>query len=236
MPDMNDNIANANIAEHATPGEGSSSQEQRAPAQFEIGSYVTFGRYPQNNGDTPEPIEWLVLKNDGETALLLSKYALDCKPYHNKATEISWADCDLRKWLNGDFLRTAFTDEELGRISESKIESTAWCCTGIWCDDSGIRDCSAHDKVFCLSREEADGHFNRNYFVLDCERLCRPTAYAVAHGAFKHNYNGCCRYWLRDKVFETRNIFRVNAFGYICSSEFLGGMIAVRPALRIKLQ
>ncbi len=163
MPNINDNIADASSAPRDAQDEGHVSHEQSASAQFEVGSYVTFGRYPQNNGDTPEPIEWLVLDNDGKTALLLSKYGLDCRPFHGDIAGLPergwgwsywdyWEKCDLRLWLNSDFLQNAFTSEERICICQSRrIGEWNYSCA---CDitdplfDSG-------DKIFCLSAYEA---------------------------------------------------------------------------------
>ena len=236
MPNTNDNIANANISEQDALGETGAPQVQPALAQFEVGSYVTFGRYPQNNGDTPEPIEWLVLDKDEISALLLAKYGLDCQPYHHKLAEVSWEDCDLRKWLNSDFLHKAFTDEEISRIEDCKMWTGDWCSTGICFNDWEENKRFTSDKVFCLSVREADRNFNRKYFLFDQDRLCRPTAYAVSRGAYRHDYNGCCRYWLRNPVDGIRNAARVNAVGHICFKHWLSSMMAVRSALRVKLQ
>ncbi|MCR5663182.1 MAG: DUF6273 domain-containing protein [bacterium] len=122
MPDTNGNIASANISELDALGETGAPQVQPAKPQFEVGSYVTFGRNPQNNGDTIEPIEWLVLDNDGNTALLLSKYGLDGMPLYdefiNESGVIGWILCEgwhdsqVRQWLNDDFYSRAFNTEE----------------------------------------------------------------------------------------------------------------------------
>lgn len=43
---------------------------------MKIADYVEFGNYPQNNSDTKEPIEWLVLDVSGNEALIISRYGL----------------------------------------------------------------------------------------------------------------------------------------------------------------
>jgi hypothetical protein len=50
--------------------------------KIEIGKYVSFGNYYQENENSKDPIEWLVLDIDTENkkALLISRYALDSKP------------------------------------------------------------------------------------------------------------------------------------------------------------
>ena len=49
-----------------------------------IGDYVTFGTYEQDNNlkNGAEAIEWQVLDKKDCKVLLLSKYALDAKPYN----------------------------------------------------------------------------------------------------------------------------------------------------------
>lgn len=159
-------------------------------SMFEIGSYVTFGRYPQGEGENPapEPIEWLVLANDGKTALLLSKYGLDCQPFHHEFKETNWRDCDLRKWLNNDFLNSAFSDQEQQRIAESVIYEIK-PVYGKGCGKT-------RDKLFCLSIYEAYKYFGKVKHYRNSlrdlfddavsgnrERACKPTAYAMSKGA-----------------------------------------------------
>ena len=49
--------------------------------------YVTFGHYEQDNDLTngKEPIEWRVLKEEGGEVMLITRYALDAKPYNETA-------------------------------------------------------------------------------------------------------------------------------------------------------
>ena len=56
-----------------------------------VGSTVTFGNYEQ--GDGQAPIEWVVLDRQEDRALLLSKYALDAKPFHEvEDRNVTWAE------------------------------------------------------------------------------------------------------------------------------------------------
>ena len=59
----------------AACGEGSMPQ---------VGSMITLGHYEQDNDLTngQEPIEWRVLNIEGDTVLLVSRYALDAQPYN----------------------------------------------------------------------------------------------------------------------------------------------------------
>ncbi len=69
-------------------------------------SYVIFGSYVQNDpaSNSKEPIEWLVLAGEEDRALLISRYALDCRPYHSDRASVTWEFCSLRKRLNETFV------------------------------------------------------------------------------------------------------------------------------------
>ncbi len=194
-----------------------------ASRDYKVGSYVTFGRYPQKNGEIPEPIEWLVIGNDGNTALVVSKYGLDCKAFHKENMKITWHDCDLRKWLNGEFLSKAFNSDEQSRINESNTGKQ---------NCSGNKDDAGTDKIFCLSIEEA-----KQFFLNDDARKCEPTLYAIGHNANKHVRSGCCWYWLRSPGHDECSAANVGSNGSIpCVGYHVSyNRGVVRPALRIKL-
>ena len=77
-----------------------------------VGDTVRFGTYEQDNktSNGQEKIEWLVLaKKDGKI-LVVSKYVLDFKQYNSDWVTSTWESCTLRKWMNGTFLKNAFTE------------------------------------------------------------------------------------------------------------------------------
>ncbi|MBR3102373.1 MAG: hypothetical protein IKH46_00980 [Lachnospiraceae bacterium] len=71
------------------------------------GDIYTFGRYEQDgdplNGE--EDIEWIVLKKNGWSVDLVSRYVLDSRAYDR-----------LEEWLNDMFYQQAFTEEEKNLI------------------------------------------------------------------------------------------------------------------------
>ena len=180
-----------NVASISGSGEFSCSQALRVlhakPRVFQLVSkkqpsykgFVTikFGRYPQASKNENALIEWLVLKNDGSKALLISKYALDCQQYHTSRIFGTWETCTLRKWLNGTFISNAFSHEEQAMILSTTTESA-----------------DTKDRVFLLSRGEA-----QKYFSSDSTRQCQGTAYCYAQGAYKDR-DGNCKWWLRSPV------------------------------------
>lgn len=177
---------------------------------------IKFGRYPQASKNENALIEWLVLKNDGSKALLISKYALDCQQYHTSRIFGTWKTCTLRKWLNGTFINNAFSHEEQAMILSTTTESA-----------------DTKDRVFLLSRDEA-----WEYFSSDSTRQCQGTAYCYAQGAYKTG-NGNCKWWLRSPgssgwtAYVYDGSLRDYNGEYSCCVD--NDNIAVRPALWIDL-
>lgn len=190
------------------------------PITMKKGDIIKFGNYPQDSDGNKAPIEWLVLDFNEKTeeALLISRYGLDCKQYHKEYVDIAWEDCDLRKWLNNDFIKSAFSEEEAKRIKVSELKNE---------DNPQYRTRGGNntkDRIFCLSINEAE-----HYFGSDNDRQCKLTAYARKQGAV---YNDCCSLWFR----RIRNVAkRVLKDGTIRLASFHADDCrrAVRPALRI---
>ena len=73
-----------------------------------------FGRYPFYEDGGVKPITWIpkMLNGDNKMAILISEYILDVKPLNTAWENTNWPKCSLRRWLNTEFLNTAFTKEE----------------------------------------------------------------------------------------------------------------------------
>ncbi len=191
-----------------------------------VGKYVKFGNYWQNSKDNKEPIEWLVLDviKDNK-ALLISKYGLDCKPYHNKFESITWEQCDLRKWLNSEFINNAFSREEQEQIQLSEIVNNANPSYGTTGGNNTV------DKIFLLSIDEVN-----KYFHSDKERECKATKYAIENNAYVNN-NGNCYWWLRSPGNGQNYASYVNGGGDVISYGYFvnSGNNALRVALWVNL-
>lgn len=195
---------------------------------FSAGDVITFGRYEQDNNrqNGTEPIEWLVLEIQNGKALLLSKYALDAKPYHDRYGSITWEDCSLREWLNGDFLNTAFSEAEKNSVLTAEIDNSNSQGYHEWRTDGGN---STVDKVFLLS--DAEAWF---YFGSDADRRCTPTAYASAIGADFKTENGeqyATGWWLRSPGENEYSAEYVNFRGDHISNVVGNGYVSIRPAV-----
>lgn len=172
-----------------TPGEDSSNTAVKI-SEAEVGDTVIFGSYEQDNDQKngPEAIEWIVLdKKDGQL-LLLSKYALDCRPYNEKLYA-TWEKCSLRSWLNSEFYETAFNQTEQEQIATTKVKN----------EDNPERGTEGgndtEDKVFLLSIGEVLEYFDPDYSVEDPARCAKITEYAKAQGGTA--YSGDAWWWLR---------------------------------------
>lgn len=170
-------------------------------ARAEEKDVVTFGQYEQDNnvGNGKEDIEWIVLAKEKGRALLLSKYCIACE-LHNKVNDwrdmdkpVTWEECTLRTWLNGEFYRAAFGSDEQKAIIQTTVPADK---NPDYRSKNPGND--TQDKVFILSVYEANTYFDFPY-----ERKAMPTVSLNAHrmgvdenGVFVAD-NGCCYWWLR---------------------------------------
>ncbi|MBQ9342629.1 MAG: hypothetical protein IJT99_00395 [Clostridia bacterium] len=191
-----------------------------------------FGHYEQDNDLTngKEPIEWIVLdeRTDG-SLLLISKYALDCKPYSTERIPVAWKTCSMREWLNSNFCETAFSAEEQTRILTTAVqneETPHYMAKG---------DYETDDRVWLLSIDEAD-----TYYGEDAIMLCLPTKFAAAQGAeqstdYSVDGAGTCWWWLRSSGDDSNRAAYVNDFGVIGNfGNYVNyGHYSVRPVMRI---
>lgn len=115
--------------------------------------------------------------------MILSRYTLDCKPFHEAEDwNVTWAECSLRNWLNGDFIDSAFDGEERARIIP---------VTNATADASDTQD-----SVFLLSLDEL------NTYLPDEEaRIAEATEYTQKQGGDLHCTTGALgRYFVeRDR-------------------------------------
>lgn len=155
-------------------------------SDVKVGSTIKFGAYEQDNDlkNGKEEIEWKVLAIDGNKALIISKYGLDCQQYNTDDEDIIWEKCTLRTWLNETFLNEAFGSEHQGLILETSVKAHA--NPKFFEIDAGN---NTNDKVFLLSVREAE-----EYFKSDSSRSFTPTKYAEAQSSEKDGWSYC---WLR---------------------------------------
>ena len=196
--------------------------EKQLFERAEVGGIVKFGSYEQDNvtSNGEEDIEWKVLAKEKGKLLLISEYALDCKPYNEEYEDVTWETSSIRRWLNGEFMRIAFTGAEQELIAEITVENSNNSEYGT----KGGED--TNDKIFLLSVDEAE-----KYFASDEARDCALTAYAIANGASGF-------WWLRSPGHGQDSAARVGSDGGVVTSGYNVdfGSFAVRPALWVNLE
>ena len=208
---------------------------------------IYFGNYWQNdtNGDgkadqddQKEPIKWRVLSVKGNDAFLLADQNLDAKPYNEEYTDVTWATCTLRTWLNDTFLNTAFTSSEQAAIKNTTVVNDDNPYYGT---EGGA---NTIDKVYLLSIAEASNAaygFNSEFNTNSETREAKNTAYAKECGASTSTsteYEGDGWWWVRSPGYGSNyaSYVSINGCGiYRGYGSVDYASYAVRPALHLNL-
>lgn len=188
-----------------------------------------------------ERIRWRVLANDGETLKVLADTGLDCQSYHEMGAPVTWRDSSLRKWLNGEFYRTAFDSTEREAIVRQKVDNAAYA------SDKAESSTDTDDFIYIPSMQEmADLNygFPANIQNPTPVRQMPASAYAYAMGARLGSEDGtgeqCCHWWLRSPAQKEANPFRYAALIDSTGAFSMYGLVenktrAVVPVLHISL-
>lgn len=199
------------------------------------GDYVYFGNYEQDNNlnNGMEPILWRVLEVTDDSVLLLSEYGLESRNVMDTFQAYTWETSSIRKFLNNDFLDTAFTRKEANAIRKGKVATADNKVYGT----SGGK--TTKDKVFLLSVEEATNPaygFYPNFLVPSQTRTLKVTQYALKHDGYRNAANGNTCWWLRSMGLNNYYASYVYTNGCGTHHSFVGRRHdAIRPAIRVKL-
>lgn len=208
--------------------------------KFAVGSYVTFGEYPQTaEGEDMTPIEWLVLARDGNNALLISRYGLDTKPYNTSDIKVTWSSCTLRTWLNNVFYNKAFSAAEQKAIMTTTVDNSKSQCYSDYNTSGGS---NTQDKVFLLSYAEANEYFGATYDNSNnMKSRAAPTAYAIAHGAYTYFSDKTATdenagwWWLRSPGYDRELATAVLTNGSL-GNVYVNDTNTVRPVIWVNIE
>ena len=103
---------------------------------MQVGDKIIFGRY-----------EWRVLDIKNNAALIITEEIIEQRAYHDVYKDTVWADCELRKYLNGEFY-DKFTATDKSRI----IPVTNKNRNNQWYGTNGGED--TQDRIFLLDIED----------------------------------------------------------------------------------
>jgi len=171
------------------------------------GDTVLFGKYEQNNkiGES-EDIEWIVLKRSGDNVTLLSKKYLDAKVFNTRENRGNWSTSTLREWLNGDFIKTAFSEKEQKYLCESSVKSVEFD------SDENERLTTTKDKAYILSVDEFERYSVKKAPATEYTQFVTANYLYVG----RWNYADDEISWLRDVghgvAFQTTNQVRGTGF------------------------
>lgn len=197
------------------------------------------------------PYSWLVLDEDGEKRLCVTRDIIDIRRYNEKLVPVSWANCDLRAYLNKQFYQT-FTEEQKARFCEVKILNLGNSQYNISPSEPTM------DRLFLLSEEEimhywkvkSDNVVAVNNASSSNEEPCfRLVAYVnlgkkqLANGFrdYGFDYSGIQKtslgWWLRTPGKNVCQAMRVNCHGILRNGgrDIDRNLVGVRPAAWIKL-
>lgn len=209
----------------------------------EIGEQIILGAYPQNsaNFSHKEPIQWTVLAKEEGRILCISRFLLDCKPYHQTPEMVTWATCGLRQWLNGEFLEAAFSPEEQKRILPTHLTN-----------HKNYPQYDTEDRIFLLDHQQAVNYFEDEDHPMTRSALTTP--YARSQGAWflsaeeagedeaELAFAGC--WWLRcpevmpsknkDGLYDVLSCVNYDDYIELYASSVEETDVCVRPALWLK--
>ncbi len=202
------------------PAKAAELKEQAKAYKLEnckVGGTVLLGSYEQdgNAENGAEDILWRVLAIEGNKALVVSEYCLDARAYDSTDGATPWESSDIRAWLNGEFLETAFTSQEDNLIYNLLNETSAGSFS--------------RDRVFLLSADEVATYFKNNG-----DRTAAATVFAKDAGVSYLKSNDHCGWWLRTIGGVGSRIVFVNSAGNIqYEGENVAYLYGIRPAMWI---
>jgi len=131
------------------------------------GEIIEFGKW------RGAPIAWRVLDVQNDKLLLLSEDVLTIRQYDGLEEQygerlkgvntmfnnnsVTWADSNIREWLNGEFLNIAFSKDELNGVLTTEV-----LCTTVGWSSTLVAEIgpNTEDKVFLLSLDEVSKYFH----------------------------------------------------------------------------
>lgn len=186
---------------------------------FSIGSVVTFGSYEQDNNisNGTEPIAWIVIGQTNDSVNLITKDIIDLERYNVEKVDVTWATCNLRKWLNGTFLDAAFSPDEKQQIVAWEYKNT---------DDTLLCD-----YVYCLSQSEVEA-----IWPDPKDRVANVTDYVFAMSKYT-NGTRKGQWWLRSEsiyngLYRTAN--DIYTTGIVGIDNYRNQSVGVRPCICVK--
>lgn len=175
------------------------------------------------------PIKWRVISSSEDSYTLLSEYVLENRAYGYSF----WNESELRTWLNNDFLKAAFNENEQNDIFEDEIVTQKKDYEDVYINRNDREyNVFSNDKVYLLSAEEVtspDLGFNSDKGESDSARIALATDLV-------DNKNSAQNWWLRGRTFWSYGNLKEQFVGSEGKVKDWYGTYSygVRPVIRIK--
>jgi len=119
---------------------------------MQIGDKIVFDKY-----------NWNILDIKNNAALIITEGIIEHRRYHDAYKEITWAECSLRKYLNGEFYDrfSAVDQSRIIPVINKNLDNQ-------WYGSRGGED--TEDRIFLLSLEEV----SCKYFGDSSSKLYNP--------------------------------------------------------------
>ena len=171
---------------------------------------ITLGTW---NGN---PIEWIVLKEDGFQTLVVSKWPLFSSRFNRNTSDGNrWDSSALRNYLNSSFYQSAFDENEKKKIISAYLS-----------DPNGTKD-----NVFVLSLSEAEKLMTQNERAYGNKTGCNGHSCSDCY-QYSHLHDTC--WWLRSPhVSDSQYAWHVYNNGETTYS-YVSTIYSIRPAMYVK--
>jgi|GEM_PF-2896243 len=190
---------------------------------------------PKNSGDSSLPeysnpyldalpvagnwggYEWVVIKKEEGRLLCITKEIIEVRRFHDTEEPVSWAESDLRAYLNGEFFENTFSADKSKNAVQPLLTEHTNGSVDFPNGSTGTGSEPTEDSVFLLSYEEAE-----DCFISDAARVAAYDSYGQI-------------WWLRSPGDYLNNFANVDGIGQVCysSSNFHADGLGVRPAIWI---
>ncbi|MDR2492497.1 MAG: DUF6273 domain-containing protein [Coriobacteriales bacterium] len=179
------------------------------------------------------PYRWIVLRQTGDAMLLVTSGIIEQRAYHGSKVPVTWETCTVRRYLNEELWREAFSYNERQRVLLTCVENA----DNQWFNTPGGNE--TEDRLFLLSLAEVVTLFG------DSGQLVgkNPRSKLFINDSFKQGriaMRGATRahWWLRSPgLRETcaADVFpggAVHVGGHHVTNVAMGG---IRPALWLRV-
>ena len=120
-----------------------------------------------------EPLVWNIKSISNDVAVLVSSHGIDSREYNSKELTNDWQGSTIHTWLNEEFLKTAFTEDELEYLGMLDSEDE-------------------NDKVYLV-----DKSFDREYYHNSCLSITGSDYYKCIGGMGDSIINN---YWITANI------------------------------------